>query len=116
MEGNKVVMLKIDIESELGYTESVIMQEDSGKIATINGDKHKLYILVNVDNQLDLKIYQLDHGDFVFKSQIDDVGATNPEFTKAFQIASIMTRDCLIQDSNMITRIYDGDYNAIPSL
>jgi hypothetical protein len=52
-------MLKIDIESELGYTESVIMQEFTGKIASVNGDKNKLYVLVKVANQLDLKVYEL---------------------------------------------------------
>ena len=92
------------------------MQEFSGKIASINGDKNKLYVLVKIAKQLNLKIFEQKDAGFVFKSQIDNVGETNPEFTRTFQVTNTMTRDCLIQDSNMITRIYDGDHNSIPSL
>jgi hypothetical protein len=74
----------------------VIDQEFTGKIAAVNGDKNKLYVLVKVSSQLNLKIFELKDGDFVFKSQIDDVGESNPEFARAFQIANTITRDCLI--------------------
>ena len=68
-----IMILKIDFRLEDGYSLTVGTQEFEGEIVEINGDKKMLYSLVEIEGNMNLKIFNYRKDRFQFLNQIENI-------------------------------------------
>ena len=91
------------------YEDKLVYQEFSGKILKVNGDKGKFYSLVDHEDDIRFKIFNVKNQRFELISQLNSLQDTNPDFIRSFKTQSTMTEDILFQSTEKFTRIYDKD-------
>ena len=67
-DDDAVARLEPNFDKTKGYRSKVVYQEFKGKILQINGDKNKLYSLVDEEGQMNLKVFICQNNDFDFVS------------------------------------------------
>ena len=95
-DDDAVARLESNFGSAKGYRSKVVYQEFKGKILQINGDKNKLYSLVDEEGQMNLKVFICQNNDFDFVSQIPNIDKESPNFVRVFKNSSSMHENILI--------------------
>ena len=103
---DKVMRIKIKFLHPEGYEEKVGLQEYQGTILKVNGQRGRIYSLVQEGSHIHLKIFKSSINEFVYSGSVMNIENDYEKFIIAFQESKDMQSKCLIADGEMFTRIY----------
>ena len=92
----------MDFSQEDGFSAEMGFQVYKGKILKINGDKDKLYALIQFQQSIKLKMYNLVNGIFEEKASIREIQDKFPLFIKVFKNSLHMQSNCFILSKSSI--------------